>query len=69
MIRYLRVAGGAVIGIVANTIQFFQLLWYLGVVFFAAKQPLWGNWALSTTETGIFKAHLEEAIYKSGNHR
>ena len=36
MIRYLRAAGGAVIGIAVNTIRFIQLLWYLGVVLFAA---------------------------------
>lgn len=35
MIRYLRLGIGAVAGIVANTIRFIQLLWYLGVVFFA----------------------------------
>jgi len=31
----LKVAGGVVIGITVNTIRVLQLLWYLGVIFFA----------------------------------
>ena len=36
MVRQLKAIGGAVIGIGANIFRTLQLLWYLGVVFFAA---------------------------------
>ena len=36
MVRQLRAIGGAVIGIGTNIVRTVQLLWYLGVVFFAA---------------------------------
>ena len=36
MVRQLKAIGGAVIGIGTNIVKTVQLLWYLGVVFFAA---------------------------------
>jgi hypothetical protein len=36
MIRYFKLGIGAMIGVVVNTVRVIQLLWYLGVILFAA---------------------------------
>ena len=36
MIRHFRLGIGAVIGVVVNTVRVIQLLWYFGVILFAA---------------------------------